>query len=381
MDTTIILSTATIFLMLLCVLFAAFLWTVDSSNKLGNRLLSGMLMIIAITISVFSYGFYFEYHLGWDRLRDDINIFASPLLFLYIVSCLRSNFKLRPIHLLHLIPFALIMLLMTPRFYWVDETSRKIFLDHYYSYTEVKIISIIRYTVPMLYISWTYLELYRAKQRILENYSDEKLTLHRWLWQLNTLNLVIFIVSLTKSFLRSQLDQSAFQWVQLLMVVVLISFLIWIVMKALYNPKLFHSIDGSIPLVSNLVEQKQPIEETDKDRKVKQEQIDRVLGFMKEERPFLDSSLSLQKLAQQLSLPAQELSLLINHSLGKHFFDFVNEFRIREAQKILIDSSQKAKTVLEILYEVGFNSKSSFNTAFKKHTDMTPTQYRKGKRD
>ena len=60
-----------------------------------------------------------------------------------------------------------------------------------------------------------------------------------------------------------------------------------------------------------------------------------------------------------------------------NFFDFINQFRIDEARSILKNPEKKQFTVLEILYEVGFNSKSSFNTAFKKHTGLTPTQYRK----
>jgi AraC-like DNA-binding protein len=82
-------------------------------------------------------------------------------------------------------------------------------------------------------------------------------------------------------------------------------------------------------------------------------------------------------MADDLQIPVRDLSLLINHKLDQHFFDFINSFRIEKAKKILEDSSKNKTTVLEILYEVGFNSKSSFNTAFKKHVGLTPTQYRK----
>jgi len=58
--------------------------------------------------------------------------------------------------------------------------------------------------------------------------------------------------------------------------------------------------------------------------------------------------------------------MVINHYLKKHFFDFVNEYRINAAAEILKNPSNNKLTVLEILYDVGFNSKSSFNTAFKK---------------
>jgi AraC-like DNA-binding protein len=55
----------------------------------------------------------------------------------------------------------------------------------------------------------------------------------------------------------------------------------------------------------------------------------------------------------------------------------VNEYRIKKAMEILRDPQHEKMTVLEVLYEVGFNSKSSFNTVFKKYTGKTPTQYRK----
>ena len=98
---------------------------------------------------------------------------------------------------------------------------------------------------------------------------------------------------------------------------------------------------------------------------------------MLENEPFLDPSLTIYDLSKQIGMSTKDLSLLINHELNQHFFDFVNGFRIRKAMEILQDPSKKDLTVLEILYDVGFNSKSSFNTAFKKYTQLTPTQYRK----
>jgi AraC-like DNA-binding protein len=98
---------------------------------------------------------------------------------------------------------------------------------------------------------------------------------------------------------------------------------------------------------------------------------------MVEKEPYLDSSLTIQDLSEQVKMPVKDLSTLINLYMDKHFFDFVNEYRIEKAMQILRDSSQKELTVLEILYEVGFNSKSSFNTSFKKYTGKTPTDYRK----
>ena len=105
--------------------------------------------------------------------------------------------------------------------------------------------------------------------------------------------------------------------------------------------------------------------------------IDQIRNYMEKERPYLDASLSIFQLSRQLKMDVTQLSTLINHSVGQHFFDFVNAYRVKRAQEILEDPDQVRKTVLEILYEVGFNSKSSFNTVFKKFTGQTPTEYRK----
>ncbi|WP_161595331.1 helix-turn-helix domain-containing protein [Maribacter aurantiacus] len=107
------------------------------------------------------------------------------------------------------------------------------------------------------------------------------------------------------------------------------------------------------------------------------ENLRKLTSYMKDKKPYLDFELTLQKLAIQTDIPEKELSFLINRYLGKHFFDFINEYRVKEAKDILANHNEKDVTILEVLYQVGFNSKSSFYTAFKKITNKTPTQYRK----
>ena len=70
------------------------------------------------------------------------------------------------------------------------------------------------------------------------------------------------------------------------------------------------------------------------------------------------------ELSNQINIPFG-ICHLINHQMDQHFFDFVNEYHIQKAMHILKDQSKKSATILEILYEVGFNSKSSFNTLSK----------------
>ena len=135
--------------------------------------------------------------------------------------------------------------------------------------------------------------------------------------------------------------------------------------KGLMQAQVSGGIDGIAPRKSSL-----SIKLSDQYRQ-------RLFSFMEKEKPFLDSALTIDQLAEMVSIPTRSLSEVINNSLGQNFYDFVNSHRIDEAQSLLADRSADEKTVLEVLYAVGFNSKSSFHNAFKKRTGMTPSQYRK----
>ena len=94
------------------------------------------------------------------------------------------------------------------------------------------------------------------------------------------------------------------------------------------------------------------------------------------------SDLTLQDLADTLSISPHNLSEIINTQLGKNFYDFVNGYRVDAVQQRLTDPAYAHLTVLAIGLDAGFNSKSSFNAVFKKHVKMTPSQYRENvKRD
>ena len=97
---------------------------------------------------------------------------------------------------------------------------------------------------------------------------------------------------------------------------------------------------------------------------------------MAKNKPFLNPDLNLRDLASEISIPPRHLSQVLNEYFNQNFFDFISRYRIEECKKMLLTSSGR-KTVLEIMYTVGFNSKSAFNKAFKKHTGITPSQFKK----
>lgn len=96
-------------------------------------------------------------------------------------------------------------------------------------------------------------------------------------------------------------------------------------------------------------------------------------NVMTEKELFKNSNLTLQDLAKEVNISSHQLSQFLNNNMGKNFTSFINEFRINEACEI-IKASDKF-TLESIGYDVGFNSKSAFFAAFKKHTGKTPLNY------
>ncbi|WP_245608430.1 helix-turn-helix domain-containing protein [Shewanella waksmanii] len=98
---------------------------------------------------------------------------------------------------------------------------------------------------------------------------------------------------------------------------------------------------------------------------------------MQQEKPYLNPLLTLDNLASQLQLSPRLLSQIINRHFEQNFFEFINQYRINESQRLLSDASLKHTTIIDIMDKSGFNSKATFNTLFKKRLGQTPSQYRK----
>jgi AraC-like DNA-binding protein len=104
--------------------------------------------------------------------------------------------------------------------------------------------------------------------------------------------------------------------------------------------------------------------------------LSRLLRHMDTKKPYLDADLTIQDIAESLNIPRHYLTQVINEKLNKNFYQFINEYRVEEVKKLLMDKEYQKFTMTAIAFEAGFNSKSAFNSAFKEITGMTPTEYK-----
>ncbi len=101
----------------------------------------------------------------------------------------------------------------------------------------------------------------------------------------------------------------------------------------------------------------------------------KILRFMKDKKPYFDCDFSLLHLANALDQSTNHVSQAINIEMKQNFNDMVNTYRIEAAKELLLNRADSQKSILEIAFEVGFASKSTFNLIFKKHAGKTPSQY------
>lgn len=356
-------------------LLSFFLLTVKTKNKLSNRLFAGYLILSAISISgFFIYEFIINNFLILEIFRWTSSLFIIPVFYLYVLAVSYSDFRLKPKHLLHAIPFVLLNLVLVPKLFLANSNGKKYFFEHIRYMPELYYTHILFVLQFVFYGTGLFLILKKYRKIYLENYANPDTATYNWLFQMTLYFLTFYCFVIFKNLLIYTRYNDMSIWVNVILGIIFLFIMCWFVLKALNHPELFRGIDSKLKLTKDMVYETETENMQDT---IISTQILLLKKHMEDKEPYLDPSLTIQEIANQINLPVRDLSVLINHHMNQHFFDFINEYRIQKAMKILKDNSKNHLTILEILYEVGFNSKSSFNTSFKKYTKLTPTDFRK----
>lgn len=382
-----ILQIFSLLIVFVSLLLAAVLLTMRTEKQLSNYLLALFLIVSAVdSDSVFLGKFIYPNYPALGLLLSSLVFLKLPFLYLYLLSVIYSDFKLKWKHLLHSLPFVIDILIFVPRFYSQDIEGQFEFfeLDNSspHRIIEVQLSYILIHSQITVYLIANFILVNKYRRLLIENFSNASLFNYKWLFHFLIIFSALTIMATLKNLFMFFGTEEAYFYAMLITELIAMGYIIWLVFKAMAHPELFKGIDSKLQLVSKLVNESSnaklnSINEREDNPARFNEKVQLLNNYMAENEPFLDPSLTIYDLSKQLNMATKDLSLLINHDLNQHFFDFVNGFRIRKAMEILSDSTKKELTILEILYDVGFNSKSSFNTAFKKYTKVTPTEYRK----
>lgn len=353
------------------IILGIFLFSTKRGNKLANKILGLLIILFSFSIShtvLYPLGFYHKFpHLL--MLNHPILFLFGPLFFYYQQALIDKKFKVEKKNLLHFIPFVIYVFILSPLYIQSAEEKLKYITGDYsklaifdYLFTPLQIIQL------LIYLLIVHGKLKKYNEKIKNSYSSlEKINL-KWLQTFIKFFLAVYglmTVVLLLYFL-GYVDFVFKYGSGLIGLIVTIS-IYSIGYKGLTQPEIFVTYyDNELLLPEERVKST-----------AQKEVIQSLKSVMNEKKLYLNSELTLKELADSISIQAYQLSKLLNEEMKQNFYDFVNGYRIEEVKRRLHDNDYNNYSILGIAYECGFNSKSVFNTLFKKVTNQTPSEYKK----
>ncbi len=349
------------------IFISIFLFNSKKGKRLSNYLLA--FFFISLGSGLLDYFFLisgvFDQNTQFAFILNSMVMFHAPLLLLYTQSLTSQTFKLRAVHLLHALPFVIIIFLLIIFYYSQPIERQELALESVREGSQIEnvLISVLGIMYVLGYLLAMKIRLYRYSKLIREQFSNiDKINLN-WLNYLVNVFLISVGTSVLANFLRHSQTGLLKEGAIVIALVGLLIFIIMVLLKGLHQNDVFLG-----------AERKEVGDSTE--REEWKSLRTKLIQYLEDEKPYFDPNLTLNALAGQLKISGRQLSTIINMELGKSFFDLINSYRIEEARKMINEPEDPKTTISEVMYKVGFNSKSSFNTAFKKYTGKTPSEFK-----
>jgi AraC-like DNA-binding protein len=358
-----------------------FLYTHEKGNRISNILLGSLFLSIALNlldVFLLMTGVYNRnpWLAGWGSC---LPLLFGPLIYFYTQSVVRKDFAINTRTFYHFLPF--IILFLTTEIYFISQPAlmQKAWLINILQHHipgSVSMVSTLIFIQFLGYVIASFQLVSDYKKTAGQHFSSRQQTDISWLSSMILFFLVIIVVTILNGLMSQTSLATYYLWVFNFIVAATLFFVLSVWLKALRRPDFFsftgeemYSLKPAQPTRQNMP--------SNSEKEQKRALAQTVLNYMETNKPYLESELTLEQLASRLALKPRMLSQTINETLGQNFFDFINRFRIKEASRLLTNPPDKKITIQEIFYEAGFNSKSSFNTLFKKYTGLTPKEFRK----
>jgi AraC-like DNA-binding protein len=365
-------SVLSIIILFQLTLLVLFLLTINRGRKSSNRLLAMffVLLIINLLDGVLTfYGMYTHFP-AFAHLEDGFVFLLGPVIYFYTVSMVYSDFQFSRGNLAHTIPFLVVTIAYQLFYHFQTEQYQRMIQDAIVEQSlppQFYVIALLIYAHIGIYIFLSFRELGLYRVKIREKFSSVDRINLDWLAYMLWSMVIILVLSLAYTLMPAIGLKEYFRFFFALVFLVMFIFINGIVWKGLRQPEIFAGVESDPQ-----PEKKYKDHLTELERNAIQAALQKAM----EQKAYLNPDLSLDNLAESLSYPPRKVSQVMNDDFNQNFFDYINSYRIREAEQRLRDSLDPKLTVLEVMYACGFNSKSSFNTIFKQKTGQTPTAYR-----
>lgn len=369
--------------------YESFILTVNSSSIIILLVMAIVLLIatrfrgenayaatIIVVPNVPVYLYNMSRMLGWHSVSlfmfpigITVNTLLMPLLWLFAKRSFDTSFRLRPVHLLHLLPTLLMLVLtltMSPA-----ERMETILHETMGDDTWIGDVNTIIVFVQMVaYFTAIFRFLHRTKKTINDTMSDAEWVQKEWIVVFEYLFAALFVIVMVCYAIWPRTDA----WlIQILNVVAMF----YLVCNSIAHP--------AIPMIqTEKPMREESAEAADRESgtaaspmsdEQMREVCDRASRYMLESGAYLSPDISLALFAKEVNIPQRTLSRAINGCLGCNFFEFVNRMRIEEAKRRLCELNSSDFNIESIYTDCGFRSRSTFYMVFKKMTGETPAKW------
>jgi AraC-like DNA-binding protein len=365
-----------IFLGIIQALFLAYFFIVNKQhNRLTNRFLGFLLLSFAAALTeiLLCYTNYMFRVIWLIDFAEPTNFLFAPLIYLYHRSYLQKTFK--KLDYLHFLPFIFYVFYKTITFYIAGFAAKYNAYIGSYHRSELVRLPEKGYLPNSAYI--------------LSNYVNELMLVQMCIY------VILGFWMLKKEADKEQISfwsskNPDLAWCRKGTIYSVLAIIVFVSTKLLFENDLGdHFIATYLTLIiygisfilmnkSTFFDQKttKKYEKSSLTNEIQENTLGKLQALMQNEKPFLSASFSLPLLAKKLGISQHHLSQILNESLGQSFFDFTAQHRVEEARLLLKNKETAHLKIEEIGERVGYNSKSAFNTAFKKFVGMTPSEFK-----
>ena len=345
--------------------------------KRANKSTSAYLLIALLLLMIVTNFDFYSVSSGLFRqapylfgISFGVMFLFGPLLFFYAQSISDSQFRLKGIFLLHLVPYLINVLLNL--IFWSAESSLKIsFIENYIeSGVRFRVLDKVLIGLQTIHLTVYLLmtiRMMRDNQLRFGNIPYITSITQRLKWTTSVINSFIAF-ALVVFFLLAYVLYTGLLRVEInnIYTLVLSGIIYFIAYRAILNPEL---------ITPNFLQKYRTIGALKNDEV--ETYVTKLEDLFKNRKLYTDADIRLADIARELGIHQNQLSRLVNEKYGKSFTDFINEYRIKEFMtKVMTDENRKFN-IYGLATEVGFKSKSTFNTAFKKATGKTPSEFRR----
>lgn len=292
------------------------------------------------------------------------SLFKGTALYFYILAITRENFSLQLSDALHLVPVSLCLLLLVAlrvntdvlRFD-LDEISPAFERAIHGIWYFIKIIPVVYAVAALVGLRW-YRQQLRERYSSISDVPIDWLSylvigfLFSWMWTLAA-NILGNISSLS----TAEVVGLANNYINFVLAIALFAY--------------------SIAYVKTLLRAGADNQSAEMPDKTSEMLLEKIRSGIELQKLYLNQSLTIEEFSKEIAAPYREVSNTINKHFNTNFFEFINRYRVEEAKRMLADSAYDSLSILEILHESGFNSKSAFQRFFKRLTGVSPRAFRK----